>query len=103
MTTNGKWSDVVKAVLTSQIGGWLVACIIFFIVARWALRDRTAVYEELSNLRSNVTPMIVDTKAMTVENNRLVHEVKTMLLKNQQTLEEVEEIMRKLQQDKRDP
>lgn len=63
------WTDVIKNVLQSQVGGWIMACLLFAIVAWWMSEDRATVYEDLRGLREKAMPLII-------ENNELLKEIR---------------------------
>ena len=78
---NGKWLDLVKTIINSQIGGWIIACVVFAIMARWVIQDRAAVYAELSSLRMQAMPMIAESKQIALENKAALAEATRLLEK----------------------
>jgi hypothetical protein len=73
---DGKAVEVFKAVLSSQVGGWVMACVIVGAMAWVAYKDRQLLYKEVLDMRTKAIPLIE-------ENNRMVKDVLEILRQKQ--------------------
>lgn len=102
---NGKWTDLFKTVLGSQVGGWVMACVAFGLVMHWTIRDRSEMYRDLQKLRHEAMPLITKTeqivdqaKTVTEDNNRILQEIRSMMnipMRNQRELEGIRDLLKK--------
>lgn len=109
----GKWSELLKTILQSQVGGWMMACVAFSAMAWWIIQDRAALYQDIHSLRDKAMPMIIETKEIaddarniSLENNRVLSEIRSYLnlpLKNQQTLEDIKRTLQKQKEPENGP
>jgi hypothetical protein len=68
-----------KAILNSQVGGWIAACLVFAFVARWVSNDRNLVYQDLWRLRKEAIDQLTEMKAILYENNQLAKQIMAKL------------------------
>lgn len=102
----GKWTELLKAVLASPMGGWLMACIAFSAMAWWIIKDREMVYQDIHSLRDKAMPLITETKSVadeartiSYENNRILGEIRSMMglpLENRSDLKAIRKQLEKI-------
>jgi hypothetical protein len=68
-----------KAILNSQVGGWIAACVVFAFVARWVSNDRNLVYQDLWRLRKEAIDQLAEIKVIIYENNQIAKQIMAKL------------------------
>jgi hypothetical protein len=66
--SESKTLEVFKAVLSSQVGGWIMACLIIAAMAWVTYKDRQILYQEIIQLRTELRPVVE-------EDNRVLKEI----------------------------
>lgn len=59
-TPKGTLVESLKAILQSQVGGWVIACCVTVAVGWWVVKDRELVYKDLHGLREKAMPLIIE-------------------------------------------
>jgi hypothetical protein len=75
VNSGSSWAEILKAIMASQVGGWVIACIVFAFVIRWVIHDRAEVYKDVANLRDKAMPAIVVTEETVLRNEKLLQEI----------------------------
>jgi hypothetical protein len=70
---------MLKAILGSQVGGWIVACIVCVVLVRWISTDRNEVYQDLWRLRKEGLEQLQVLKGVAEENNVLIKQILSKL------------------------
>ena len=73
--SNGGWAGALKTVLQSQVGGWVIACVVFGFIAHWVVQDREAVYADLANLRERAMPVLYENQKIARENQAMLEQI----------------------------
>jgi hypothetical protein len=74
--SNGGFLEFFKSILSSQVGGWVAACLIVAAMAWVTYKDRQLLYKEVTDMRSKAMPLIE-------ENNRMGKEALEILRSKQ--------------------
>jgi hypothetical protein len=110
MNGNGKSGNILeafKAVLQSQVGGWVLACAAFGFLTWWTLEDRKVLYTDMARLREHGMEMITatheavgaargvgaDNRALILEAKKLTEEAKRVTEENNEMLKEIRSMM----------
>jgi hypothetical protein len=76
MTNGGSsWGEVLKTVLQSQVGGWVIACVVFAFVMHRIVLDRASLLKDLQGLRDKAMPSIVSIEQTTLRNEKLLQRI----------------------------
>jgi hypothetical protein len=76
MSDDSKPMEIFKAIISSQVGGWVAACLIIAAMAWVTYKDRQLLYKEVLDMRTKAVPLIE-------ENNRMVKEALEILRQKQ--------------------
>jgi hypothetical protein len=70
--SNGGIVEAFKAILSSPVGGWVMACVIVAVMAWMTFKDRQTLYKEIIQLRTELRPVVQ-------EDNRMLEEILQIL------------------------
>ena len=98
---NGNLIEALKTILQSQVGGWIIACVLFAFLARWVIKDRAEVYSDLAKLRETAMPAILENRRVTLESQIILNETKKISSENQEILQEIRSMMNLPMQNQR--
>ena len=100
----GKWSELLKTVLQSQVGGWMMACIAFSAMAWWIIKDREVVYHDLARLRAETLPVILETRKVvddardiSADNNRILSEIRSYMNIPLENRSDIKKVLKEIQ------
>jgi hypothetical protein len=101
---NGKNSilGLLKSILQSQVGGWVLACGAFGFLSWWTIKDREVLYQDIVRLRTQGMALINEThevvataKSFGSDNNQLIREARKLDEENNANIKEVLRLLRK--------
>lgn len=92
---NGKAAilETLKTILASQVGGWIIAVSAIGALSWWIIKDREMVYDDIHSLRDRAMPLIMESKAIAVQNQEAIEEAKTISIDNNRILQEIRSYM----------
>lgn len=103
MNGNGKTNTIIemlKTILASQVGGWVLACTAFAVVSYWTIQDRQIVYAENIRIRgeamhtiNEIQKLIGNASGRALENNEIIREAQKVTEDNNRILYEIRSYM----------
>jgi hypothetical protein len=86
----GKYIRIIKLILSSQVGGWFMACLVFAVVAKWVLDDRAKTYDQLKVV---TTSLIEEIRRGKPEMMKLLDRAEAVMDKNSENMDRSRQLL----------
>jgi hypothetical protein len=70
----GGFIEALRTILSSPVGGWALAVCVVAYMGWLTMKDRQIVYGDLARLRETAMPLILETKAVSEKNQRMLED-----------------------------